>query len=268
MGQIKNIKLHIVTDIKGVRMAFYIQSIHVHPLLYRTSNILVRARPNVLACTLVQQQLQLRHKGVYTRQRATKRLKNPWTKRRTDFIKLLCISLIRYERILTTLNGAKRLEQYGNLLIEMTRRTRAPPDITVCLDDGFLLRPDEVEERFMTRKLINRKWKKRLVYPDALSEEEYVERCRVEAGKILLQDGDAMDKLFDELRERYRNRYGGYVKITPVPVRKYKQYPPLAYVELQDNRLPPLPQLPVLEGGELAMPRFVGGVEHLPIVSS
>lgn len=181
----------------------------------------------------------------------TKRLKNPYIQRQTDFIKLLSIALVKYERIQTTLERAKKLERVGNLLIELTQRRKAPPDITIVLQDGFLLRPDEIETKFRTKKLINRRWKKRIVYPDELSENEYAERCREEATKMLLQDQEALNKLYGELSERYAGKYGGFVKVTRIPNKPKKHFPWLAYVEFQNNGLPPLPVVPFVEKGEL-----------------
>jgi len=181
----------------------------------------------------------------------TKRMQNPFVQRNTDFIKLLSIALVKYERIQTTLERAKKLEKYGNLLIDLTQRRQAPPDITIVLQDGFLLRPDEIEAKFTKKKLINRRWKKRIVYEEDLSESEYAERCREEAGNILLQDEEALDKLYGELAERYAGKYGGYVKVTGIPNRPNKHFPWLAYVEFQDNGLPPLPVMPVRKNGDL-----------------
>jgi len=181
----------------------------------------------------------------------TKRLQNPFVQRNTDFIKLLSIALIKYERIQTTLERARKLEKYGNLLIELTKRKQPPPDITIVLQDGFLLRPDEIDAKFIQKKMINRRWKKRTVYPEPLSESEYVARCREEAGKILLHDEEAINKLYGELAERYEGKYGGFVKVTRIPNKPRKHFPWLAYVEYHDNGLPPLPVMPVCKNGEL-----------------
>jgi len=193
------------------------------------------------------------------------RLKNPWVQERTDFIKLLCIGLVRHERIQTTMERAKLMQRYGNLLIELTQRKQAPPDILVTLENGFLLRPDEIEEKFTTRKLINRKWKKRIELPVKLTEEEYVAQCKIEAANILLQDEVALTKLYGELAERYRGRYGGFVKITQIPNKHRKYFPHMAYVEYHENGLPPLPTLPVVRDGELyGIPRdIVQSDDHL-----
>ena len=68
----------------------------------------------------------------------------------------------------------------------MTQRTKPPPDL-FAIQDGFLLRPDEIKEKFTGRRIHNRRWKKRLLLPEELSEEEFKAHCRVEASKILLQ---------------------------------------------------------------------------------
>ena len=45
-----------------------------------------------------------------------KRRINPFVQRNTDFIKLLCVALVKHERIQTTLERAKTIEKYGNLV--------------------------------------------------------------------------------------------------------------------------------------------------------
>ena len=45
-----------------------------------------------------------------------KRRINPFVQRNTDFIKLLCVALVKHERIQTTLERAKKIEKYGNLV--------------------------------------------------------------------------------------------------------------------------------------------------------
>ena len=45
-----------------------------------------------------------------------KRRINPFVRRNTDFIKLLCVALVKHERIQTTLERAKKIEKYGNLV--------------------------------------------------------------------------------------------------------------------------------------------------------
>ena len=176
--------------------------------------------------------------------RPTKRLQNPWIQRNTDFIKLLCIALVKHERIQTTTGRALVLRQYANLLVELSRRAQPPPDIAIVLENGFLLRQDEIQEKFKAKKMENRRWKKRVMFPK-LSEDELVARCREEAGNILLQDSDAMDKLYGELRDRYFDAESkNFVTITKIPQGKNKMFKQLAYVEFRDNGLPPLPPMP------------------------
>uniref|UniRef100_A0A7M5WJP8 Uncharacterized protein n=1 Tax=Clytia hemisphaerica TaxID=252671 RepID=A0A7M5WJP8_9CNID len=135
-------------------------------------------------------------------------------------------------------------------LIELTQRSQPPPDL-LTLQDGFLLRPDEIKEKFTGKRIHNRRWKKRLLLPKELNEEEFKSQCRVEASKILLQDEEAINKLYGELADRYRGRYGGFVNITPLPNQKNKHFPWLAYVEYQENDLPPLPVFPEYADGLL-----------------
>lgn len=181
----------------------------------------------------------------------TKRLKNPWVQRNTDFIKLLCIALVKYERIQTTHRRAVQLQQYGNLLVELTRRTQPPPDITIVIENGFLLRPDEIKEKFKAKKMVNRRWKNRILYPEPLSDNEFIARCHETASCILLQDSHAIDKLYGELRERYLDTQAkNFVNITKIPNAKRRKYPDLAYVELRGNNLPPLPSSLIREKGK------------------
>lgn len=194
----------------------------------------------------------------------TKRLKNPFVQRHTDFIKLLCIALIKYERILTTCERAKILEKYCNLLIEMTRRKVPPPDINIAFRNGFMIRPDEITERFTVRTLLNRRWKKRVMMPAPLSEEQYVEACRQTVGQILLQDEEAIAKLYGELHDRYYGKYGGFVKITSIPNGENgKKYPTLAYVEFFGNDLGALPAFPFVNrhGMRFGQPREYSSAE-------
>ena len=67
----------------------------------------------------------------------------------------------------------------------------------------------------------------------------------------LIQDEDAIDKLYGELADRYRGKYGGYVKYTAIPNQKNKHFPWLAYVECQENDLPPLAVFPEYSDGLL-----------------
>ncbi|XP_065644149.1 large ribosomal subunit protein bL17 [Hydra vulgaris] len=190
----------------------------------------------------------IRHK--YMGNVRQKRKINPFVKRHTDFIKELCIALVKYERIQTTFERAKVLEKYGNLLIELTQRTQPPPDL-FALENGFLLRPDEITAKFTEKQLINRRWKKRIVFPTSTSTEQFVATCRNEAENILLKDKEAIEKLYGELSDRYRGKYGGYVKVTKIPNQPNKKFPWLAYVEYQDNNLPALPPMPEVIKGEL-----------------
>jgi len=173
-----------------------------------------------------------------------KRLQNPWVKRNTDFIKLLCVALVKNERIQTTTGRALALRQYANLLVELSRRTQPPPDVALVLENGFILLADEIEEKFKARQMENRRWKKRTMYPK-LSEDEFVARCREEAGNILLHDSEAIDKLYGELRDRYLDSQSkNFVTITEIPQGMKKFYKQMAYVEFRGNNLPPLPQMP------------------------
>lgn len=184
------------------------------------------------------------------RNRPQVRRAHPKVKRHTDFIKHLAIALVKCERIQTTYARALRLEEYGNMLIEFTQRRRAPPDLFM-IENGFILRPDEALEKWTTRRLVNRKWKRRLILPESPNEEEYVERCRQEAANVLLGDEEALSKLYGDLADRYRGTYGGYVKITPLPIPARKPFPPLAYAEFVGNGLAELPPFPDVRGRSL-----------------
>ena len=179
-----------------------------------------------------------------------KRRINPFVKRHTDFIKHLCIALVKYERIQTTYERARKLEKYGNMLIEFTKRKQPPPDLFM-IENGFLLRPDEAVAKLTHKRIVNRKWKKRVLYPKPLSEEEFVAHCRIEATNVLLGDQEALNKLYGELADRYKDTYGGYVKFTRVPNQPNKPYPWLAYVEFQGNGLPELPVMPDIVLGRI-----------------
>ena len=50
------------------------------------------------------------------RQMPTKKKINPFVSRYTDVIKHLSITLVKYERLLTTLGRARELQKYGNLV--------------------------------------------------------------------------------------------------------------------------------------------------------
>lgn len=58
-----------------------------------------------------------------------------------------------------------------------------------------------------------------------------------------------MEKLYSTLKERYKDKYGNFVKITSIPNPPRSTFPNMAYVELRDNSLPPLPKLPVVHNG-------------------
>ena len=58
--------------------------------------------------------MSVRHK--YMGNLRQKRKINPFIQRHTDFIKQLCIALVKFERIQTTFERAKVLEKYGNLV--------------------------------------------------------------------------------------------------------------------------------------------------------
>lgn len=82
-----------------------------------------------------------------------------------------------------------------------------------------------------------------------LSEEEYVQRCKEEASNMLLGNEEALEKLYTTLKERYQERYGNFVTIQTIPNPPHSPYPNMAYVELVGNPLPPLPRLPMVQGG-------------------
>ena len=65
------------------------------------------------------------------------------------------------------------------------------------------------------------------------------------------QNQDALDKVYGPLKERYIDRYGGFVRIVKIPHPPNSIYPRMAYVEFVDNKLPPMPELPVIEGGRM-----------------
>lgn len=58
--------------------------------------------------------LQVRHRT--QRHMPQKIRKNPFVDRHTDFIKHLCIALVKHERVCTTLKKATQLQQYGDLV--------------------------------------------------------------------------------------------------------------------------------------------------------
>ncbi|KAL9965873.1 hypothetical protein ACROYT_G029727 [Oculina patagonica] len=179
----------------------------------------------------------------------TKKRINPFVQRRTDLIKKLVLALVQHERIQTTDRKAQQLKQYGDLLVTLAQRRRPPPDLDL-IDNGFVLTEEESEERRITKRIINRMSKKVVIPPPALSEEEFVQRCREEASNMLLGNEEALEKLYTTLKERYRERYGNFVKITKIPNPPHSPYPNMAYVELVGSSLPPLPKLPVVKEGK------------------
>lgn len=58
-----------------------------------------------------------------------------------------------------------------------------------------------------------------------------------------------MEKLYSTLKERYKERYGNFVRITRIPNPTTSPYPNMAYAEFVGNSLPPLPKLPVVKEG-------------------
>ena len=65
-----------------------------------------------------------------------------------------------------------------------------------------------------------------------------------------LQDEEALEKLYTTFKERYKERYGNFVRITRIPNPPHSPFPNMAYVELIGNSLPPLPELPVVKRGK------------------
>ncbi|KAJ7378278.1 54S ribosomal protein L17 mitochondrial [Desmophyllum pertusum] len=182
------------------------------------------------------------------RRRPTKKKISPFVQRRTDLIKKLVLALVQHERIQTTDRKAQQLKKYGDLLVSLAQRRRPPPDLDL-IEDGFVLTEGESEERRITKRIINRK-SKRVVQPlPVLSEEEFVIRCREEAYNMLLGNEEALEKLYSTLKERYKERYGNFVRITRIPNPTTSPYPNMAYAEFVGNSLPPLPKLPVVKEG-------------------
>ena len=71
-----------------------------------------------------------------------------------------------------------------------------------------------------------------------------------------MQDNDALGKLYGTLAERFSGQYGGFTKVTKLPLPKKKLFPNLAYVEYVGNNLQPLPEMPTIIKGRLkAFPR-------------
>ena len=68
--------------------------------------------------------------------------------------------------------------------------------------------------------------------------------------------------MYEELVPKYEDRYGGFVKVTPIPYPTKRRYPRMAYVEFVDNDLPPIPRLPeVIDGTFVTFPRILTDVE-------
>lgn len=62
--------------------------------------------------------------------------------------------------------------------------------------------------------------------------------------------------MYGTLAERFRGRYGGFTKVTPIPLPKKRLFPGLAYVEYVENDLKPLPEMPTIVKGRIrAFPR-------------
>lgn len=68
---------------------------------------------------------------------------------------------------------------------------------------------------------------------------------------FFLQNQEALNKVYGPLKERYNDKYGGFVRIVKIPHPPNSIYPRMAFVEFVDNELPPLPELPVIEGGRV-----------------
>lgn len=178
----------------------------------------------------------------------TRKRINPFVKPRTDLIKKLVLALVQHERIQTTHHKALQLKKYGDLIITLALRRRPPPDLDM-IEDGFVLTEAEAAEKMIKRRIVNRRSKKVIIPPQVPNEQQYVERCKKAASDMLLGDREALDKLYSTLKERYKDRYGNFVKITSIPNPPRPTFPNMAYVELRDNSLPPLPKLPVVDNG-------------------
>ncbi|EDO40633.1 predicted protein [Nematostella vectensis] len=183
------------------------------------------------------------------RQIPTKKVENPFVQRRTNLIKQLLVALVQNERIQTTLHKAQQLKKYGDLLITLSQLSKPPPDLDM-IEDGFILSESEAREKMITKKIVNRRSKKVVVLPSVLSKEEYVARCREEASNMVMGDQDVLDKLYGTLKERYQDKYGNFVRIIKIPHPALCDYPKMAYVELVDNDLEPLPDMPELSNGK------------------
>lgn len=179
----------------------------------------------------------------------TRKRINPFVKLRTDLIKRLVLALVQHERIQTTHHKALQLKKYGDLVITLMQRRHPPPDLDM-IEDGWVLTEKEAAEKMIKKRLINRMSKKIVVPPQVQGEKEYMQRCKKIALEMLLGNEEALDKLYTTLKERYKDRYGNFVQITKIPNPPRSTFPNMAYVELKDNSLPPLPKLPVVENGK------------------
>eukprot|EP00794_Sanderia_malayensis_P010968 gene10968-12130_t len=140
-------------------------------------------------------------------------------------------------------------------LITLTQRRQPPPDLFM-IKNGFVLTEREAIESRIKRRIRNRMSKKVFVPPKQLTEEEFVERCKTVISDILLGDKEAIDRLYSTLVPRYEGKYGGFVKITPIPFAEKRNYPRLAYAEFVESNLEPLPVMPEIVKGRLkAFPR-------------
>lgn len=55
-------------------------------------------------------------KSAARRRMPTKPVENPFVKKKTNFIKELCVALVKFDRIQTTLHKALQLKAYGELV--------------------------------------------------------------------------------------------------------------------------------------------------------
>ena len=67
----------------------------------------------------------------------------------------------------------------------------------------------------------------------------------------LLQDKDAIEKLYGTLAKRFNGQYGGFTKVTPIPLPEKKLFPNLAYIEYIGNDLKPIPEMPTIVKGKI-----------------
>ena len=79
----------------------------------------VFSRNKLFLCNLLNQtQVPARNavKSAARRRLPTKTKVNPFVNKRTNFIKELCVALVKYDRIQTTLHKALQLKRYGELV--------------------------------------------------------------------------------------------------------------------------------------------------------